>query len=65
MGVKTLLFQALTTFLASVSAGVAEEVCSALQVPELEVGRWGAGSWRDKLGQLSCAEFFFGGDDGV
>ena len=37
MGVKTLLFQALTTFLASVSAGVAEEVCSALQVPELEV----------------------------
>ena len=29
--------EALTTFLASVSAGVAEEVCSALQVPELEV----------------------------
>eukprot|EP00434_Breviolum_minutum_P030001 symbB.v1.2.026529.t1/scaffold2658.1/size73733/2 len=28
--------EALTTFLASVSAGVAEEVCSALQVPELE-----------------------------
>ena len=67
MGVKTLLFQALTTFLASVSAGVAEEVCSALQVPELEVGRWWGGqevggiSW----GSWVVLNFFFGGDDGV
>ena len=32
-----LFVQALTTFLASVSAGAAEEVCAALQVPALEV----------------------------
>ena len=63
MGVKTLLFQALTTFLASVSAGVAEEVCSALQVPELEVGSWW---WWQEVGGISWGSwvvlnFFWGG----
>lgn len=49
------------------SAGVAEEVCSALQVPELEVGQLVVvtGSWRDKLGQIELYLIFFGGMMGV
>ena len=58
--------EALTTFLASVSAGVAEEVCSALQVPELEVRliveEMVVGRWWYEVGGGSChIELFFWG----